>query len=162
MRREQFDSELAKIPVNRDHQKEHHHEKVRRDRLHPTSEQRGYDAFREEQRKIDKGIGELAAQVLERELGLELYMVIHLVRDDCVQRRFQVLNFGFRFDRWMSGYGWVWELSGRKLRKDASLGQLTEGMSFCAARIMRRKLDGSWVPLMLRKSQGREHASAAG
>lgn len=133
-------------------QLERHNSLVRQDSERPAREQLGYDAFRKEWAVIGDRIHGLASKVLERELGLERYMVVHLIRADGHESKFQVLTFGFRCDWGRSGRRWMWEFSGKKLRKDGTLGSTNGGMGFDVAWIERRKLDGFWEALSLRVS----------
>lgn len=91
----------------------------------------------------------LAADVLQRELGLERYMVLHVHRHGGFEAKFQVLQLSV-----MNNFGgndqWGWMLEGRSLNKNGKLGSKGRGVGFNIARIERRKLDGSWVRLKLR------------
>lgn len=138
-----------------------HHEAVRADAQNPRSEQKGYEAIRAVRRQLDAEVDRLSAQVLGRELGLERYMVIHLQRHDGYESRIQVLEFGVRWEReWGRNY-WMWDLEGRKPRKDGTLGSLPARASFDRAQISRRRLDGAWESLVRQGDQGARDASGA-
>lgn len=111
-------------------------------------------------RQIDRGnkreqassqLADLNAAVLEREIGLKKYMVIRVERDDGLTIQLQALSFSISYLR---GYidGW-WDVSGRNIRKDGTLGLRDEGLAFRNARISRRLLDGSWARLGLRRDK---------
>jgi len=111
-------------------------------------------------RQIDRGnkreqaLGQLAdlnAAVLEREIGLKKYMVIRVERDDGFTIQLQALSFSISY---FSGYiDGCWDVSGRNIRKDGTLGLRDEGLTLRNARISRRLLDGSWVKLGLRRDK---------
>jgi hypothetical protein len=90
----------------------------------------------------------LSAAVLKRELGLELYMVLHIQRYGGHEKKFQALDINL-----MEDYGparvWGWVVDGRALRKDGTIGSKGAGISFGLAKVYRRKLDGSWIRLGL-------------
>lgn len=110
------------------------------------------EANREKTNSIQAKIDTLAATVLARALGIERYMVLHLVRDDGYESRFQVLSMGILWGWTYDGVRWMWQFEGRRLRKDGTLGHLPGGMSLDAGLIERRCLDGAWVALTLRTS----------
>lgn len=97
---------------------------------------------------VRDGIDKLAAAVLRRELGLERFTVLAVLRDDNLEIRLQVLSFAFRDDTKFGGE-WFWELEGRSLRKNGSLGHKSTGIGFRCATLRRRHLDGSWKPIRL-------------
>ena len=94
-------------------------------------------------------LAELSEVVLGREIGLKKYMVIRVEREDGFTLQLQVLSFLISYFR---GYIGVWNVSGRNIRKDGTLGLRDEGLAFRNARISRRMLDGSWATLQLRKT----------
>jgi hypothetical protein len=108
----------------------------------PALGSKEYDRFREKLEMIHEALGRIAAAVLERETGLERYMVVDVWRSDSYQKRLQILSFGL-MDHFAQTE-WAWELSGRSLRKNGTLGKKGESTAFNVARIMRRKLDGTW------------------
>lgn len=138
-----------------------HHEEVRADAQKPRSEQKGYEAFRAVRKQLDAEVDRLSAQVLGRELGLERYMVIHLRRHDGYESRLQVLEFGVRWEREWGRNDWMWDLAGRKPRKDGTLGSLPSSVGFDRAQIIRRRLDGAWESLIRQGDQGARDASGA-
>lgn len=141
-------------------QLEKHHEARHLDETKPKVAQLEFEVWRVERNSIDVKIDLLAAAVLQRELGLEKYMVIHVFRSDGHEALFQALSFGFHFGWRSSGrLPWMWEIRGRKLRKDGTLGCLNDGMSFDTGWIKRRKLDGSWAQLTLSSTNGVKNAS---
>lgn len=89
-----------------------------------------------------------SAEVLKRELGLELYMVVHIQREGGHEAKFQALELDL-----MQCYGpgrvWAWRVEGRALRKDGTIGSKGARITFGLAKVYRRKLDGSWVRLGL-------------
>ena len=102
---------------------------------------RGSDRWIETQQRVEA----IAAGALSRRLGLELFMVLDVDRADGYRTMLQVLTIGLD-RRGSHGQMW-WSLRGRSLRKDQTLGTLPAGISFDAARILRRTLMGTWVPL---------------
>lgn len=141
-------------------QLEKHYEARRLDETKPKVAQLGFEVWRAERNSIDAKIDLLAEAVLKRELGLEKYMVVHVFRSGGHELLFQALSFGFNCGWRSSGRSlWMWELRGRKLRKDGTLGYLDDGMSFDTGWIKRRKLDGSWVPLTLSSIREVKNAS---
>ncbi|WP_342616567.1 hypothetical protein [Rhodoferax sp. GW822-FHT02A01] len=94
---------------------------------------------------LDAELELISERVLKREVGLERYMVIHIVRYGGTERRLQVLCFSV-IDRGI-GTRLTWELTGRSLRKNQTLGSRHEGLCINFAKIYRRTLDGSWVRL---------------
>lgn len=138
-----------------------HHERVRADAEKPKAEQKDYEAFSAVRMQLHADVDRLSAQVLGRELGLERYMVIRLQRHDGYESRLQVLEFGVRWEReWGRNY-WMWDLEGRKPRKDGTLGSLPAFASFDRAQISRRRLDGAWESLIRQGDQGAQDASGA-
>jgi hypothetical protein len=96
---------------------------------------------------VDAELGALATAVLARQLGVKKYMVIHARRDDGYEDRFQVLSVSVRLTDTYEGRRWMWNLEGRRLRKDGTLGESPGGMGIDAGSVHRRMLDGSWVEL---------------
>lgn len=94
---------------------------------------------------LDRRIEQLAAGALQRHIGIERYMVLDVERDDGYRTVLQVLNVDLH-TRWADG-PFTWSLSGRALRKNQTLGTIPESTSFDSARILRRTLSGTWVPL---------------
>jgi hypothetical protein len=92
---------------------------------------------------INRRLEALAEAVLLRELGLKKYMVIKLTAVDGGEQRFQAKRFTI-----CKGFGnrgeLVWELAGRGLLKNDSLGSKIVGTCFVAGKISRRKLNGKW------------------
>ena len=95
-------------------------------------------------------LAELSEVVLGREIGLKKYMVIRVERDDGFTLQLQVLSFSISYFR---GYMDGWDVIGRNLRKDETLGLRDEWLSFRSAHISRRLLDGSWTKLALRGAE---------
>lgn len=89
----------------------------------------------------------LSAQVLADSMGLHKYMVVNIKRDDGYETRLQMLECSVDNDRHWLGSPWVWELTGRSLRKDGSLGKNYDMISFLTAQVTRRRLDGTWEAL---------------
>lgn len=108
-----------------------------------------WEAFREKMDRIHEALGRIAESVLEREVGLQRYMVVDVQRSETYRRQLQILSFNLmdRFAR----TEWAWELSGRNVRKDGTLGKNSESMTFNVARILRRRLDGTWERLSPRE-----------
>lgn len=110
-------------------------------------------------RQIDRGnkreqasgqLADLNAAVLEREIGLKKYMVIRVERDNGFTLQLQALSFSISCFR---GYMDGWDVRGRNIRKDGTLGLRDERLVFRNARISRRLLDGSWARLELRRDK---------
>lgn len=97
-----------------------------------------------------KQLAELSEGVLGREIGLKKYMVIRVERDDGFTLQLQALSFSISYFR---GYMDGWDVIGRNLRKDETLGLRDEWLSFRNAHISRRLLDGSWAKLALRRTE---------
>lgn len=87
----------------------------------------------------------IASGALNRRLGIEPFMVLDVERAGGYRTLLQVLTIGLD-RRGSHGLMW-WSLHGRALRKDQTLGALPAAISFDAARILRRTLMGTWVPL---------------
>jgi hypothetical protein len=91
----------------------------------------------------------ISAAVLRRRLGLERYMVVRIARADGHRVTMQVLQLtltrGFGYSR----SELAWDLDGRSLRKNGTLGQLPARMTFTQAKIAVRTLSGEWRPLTL-------------
>lgn len=139
-----------------------HHEARQLDDLRPRAAQKGFEHFRAVGQAIYKKMDLLAAEVLQRELGLERYMVIHVIREGGYQIRMQILEFGFDDGRYGGRQSrWMWKLEGRKLRKDDTLGELRDGMCLGIGVILRRKLNGVWESLRWKSSCGAGNASAS-
>lgn len=85
----------------------------------------------------------LARDVLRRSCGLEIFMVLHVARDD----GFEVWIQAHEFD--LTSYGpfkeLAWQVTGAALRKDKSIGSKREYGTFRAGRVERRCLDGRWT-----------------
>lgn len=112
------------------------------DEVLPKPVRRGCDHFLELRKAVWVEMDLLAAEVWKREAGLERYSVIHVQRQN-MEFRIQVLEFSFTDDFGLNGQ-WAWNLQGRLLRKDGTLG-LTDGRAvFRIAHIRRRHLDGLW------------------
>lgn len=78
-----------------------------------------------------------------RSCGLEIYMVLHIVRDDGFELWIQAHEFDLRPMGAFNQLGW--QVIGVALRRDKSIGLRGEYGSFSAARIERRQLDGRWT-----------------
>lgn len=111
--------------------------------LTPT-QQRVLSAKRSE---VDEELERLSSAVLARQLGLKKYMVVHVRRDSGYEDKFQLLSTSVRFNGTYRGYRFMWDLEGRQLRKNGTLGHRPGGMSIDAGSIIRRRLDGTWVEL---------------
>lgn len=95
-------------------------------------------------------LAELSEAVLKRGIGLKKYMVIRVERDDGFTIKLQALSFSISYFR---GYMDCWDVSGRNIRKDGTLGRCDETAFLRSALISRRLLDGSWVKLALRRDK---------
>ena len=87
-------------------------------------------------------LAQLGGAVLFRHLGVERYMVLEVERDDGHRVRMQLIDVHIEGAEYE--WGWKWWLSGRALRKDATLGSLPEGICYSSARISCRLLTGEW------------------
>jgi hypothetical protein len=119
----------------------------------PNDLQLDYSHWQVKREVIDSEIDILAATVLERELALARYMVVHVRRSGGYEATLQALRFGFnrRFG-WQNA--WAWCLEGRSLRKNGTLGVRPDSLCFDHALINKRRIDGVWEPLSLRKNAG--------
>jgi hypothetical protein len=95
--------------------------------------------------ECNEQLNRLAAAVMQRECGIEKYMVLHLVRDDGYEVWLQVETVEL-----MNGFGSLanrlaWKLEGSALRKDKTIGYRRTGIGFTFARVDRRQLDGRWI-----------------
>lgn len=97
-------------------------------------------------------LAKLSEAVLERGIGLKKYMVIKVEREDGFTLQLQALSLSFSVSHY-TGYVDSWLISGRNIRKDGTLGQRDECLSFRSAHVLRRQLDGSWIALTLRKTK---------
>jgi hypothetical protein len=113
----------------------------------PARDRLGFERLRVEVRPIEEEIEALALDVLEREVGLEKFMVVKL-HDERGTFSLQVLSVGL--STWNPASP-LWQLSGRGIRKDGTLGATEESVGLDVARIERRKLDGTWELLIPRK-----------
>lgn len=95
-------------------------------------------------------LAKLSEAVLERGIGLKKYMVIRVERGDGLTFQLQALSFSISYFR---GYMDGWDVSGRNIRKDGTLGQRDELAFIRNALVSRRLLDGSWVKLALRRDK---------
>ncbi len=104
-----------------------------------------YERHRAKLQAVHRRLEELAEVALKREVGLERFMVVRVLRDDAYERGLQVLTLclrdGFR------GFRWAWELSGRVIRQNGTLGLKSETTFFDMGVVTRRKLDGTWERL---------------
>jgi hypothetical protein len=103
---------------------------------------KGHEHFARLRETVWSEMDALAADVWKREVGLERYSVIRVQRDDA-EFSLQVLKFSFR-DGLPWREHWMWELGGRALRKDGSLGLKDMGVVLRFANLYRRHLDGTW------------------
>jgi hypothetical protein len=111
----------------------------------PKPKQKGCQHFTKLSESVWSAMDTLAEEVWKREAGLERYSVIHVVRDD-MEFRLQVLRFSF-FDHFRMPGLWAWDLDGRALRKDDTLGLKDARAVFNFAQLQRRHLDGVWREL---------------
>jgi len=95
--------------------------------------------------KCQARIAVLSTMVLNRMASLRPFMVLHVVRDDGHSERMQALDFDLEGGTW--GEAWRWCISGRKLRRDNTLGRADAMICFRLARVARRRLDGQWESL---------------
>ncbi len=120
-------------------------ERSRLDEVLPKASQKDPMFFSKLRKPIWSDMDRLAANVWEREVGLERYSVVRVRRDD-LDYRMQVLSFSFADGRpWQER--WLWHLMGRALRKDGTLGSRNAHIGFRIADLERRHLDGVWRPL---------------
>lgn len=94
-------------------------------------------------------LDELSEVVLGREIGLKKFMVIRIERDDDLTIQLQALSISVSHTH---GYIYGWEIYGRNIRKDGTLGRRDEYAYFITASISHRLLDGNWTTLPLRKT----------
>lgn len=123
-----------------------------RERWRSTNSGKDLGPGKERALSIDISVAEgelesLVDGVLARQLGLKRYMVVHVQRDGGHEDRFQLLSASVHFGFTYQGHRWMWDLEGRRLRKDGSIGERPGGMAIDAGVITRRMLDGSWVEL---------------
>jgi hypothetical protein len=121
------------------------HEQSGLDEALPKPTRKGYEHFTKLRRAAWTEMDTLAAEVWEREVGLERYSVVRVQRED-VEYSLQVLSFSFR-DGLPWQEHWMWTLEGRVLRKDGTLGLKDIGVGLRFANLYRRHLDGSWHEL---------------
>jgi hypothetical protein len=124
----------------------------------PNPERKGYEHFAKLRELIWAEMDALAAEVWKREVGLERYSVVRVYREDA-EYSLQVLSFSFR-DGLPWQEQWMWELGGRALRKDGSLGFNNISVGLRVANLYRRHLDGVWRGLGM-LSEGGDNASFA-
>lgn len=118
----------------------------RSDEQLPKSERKGYAAFSQRRQPVWAEMDSLAADVWRREVGLERYSVVRIQREDA-EYELQVLSFSFR-DGLPWELRWMWELEGRVLRKDGTLGSKgATSIGFRHGNLYRRHLDGLWREL---------------
>lgn len=118
------------------------HEQSERDDAMLKSARKGYEHFARLRGMVWAEMDALAAEVWKREVGLERYSVVRVQREDA-EFSLQVLKFSFR-DGVPWREHWMWELDGRALRKDGSLGLKGMGVGLRFASLHRRHLDGTW------------------
>lgn len=95
------------------------------------------------QAKLDR----LAAVILKRELGLEKFAVVHVQINSQFEAKMQVLQIRVKESFFAPG-SLMWELRGRNLRKDGSLGRdYSQHVWFEDGRVSRRLLTGKWLHL---------------
>lgn len=111
----------------------------------PKPARKGYEYFTKLRKAIWTERDALAAEIWEREVGLERYSVVRVQRED-VEYSLQILSFSFR-DGLPWQEHWMWKLEGRALRKDGSPGLKDIGVGLRFANLYRRHLDGSWHEL---------------
>jgi hypothetical protein len=87
----------------------------------------------------------MSLAALNRACGLDLYMVTHIRRPGGYESKFQVLWVELMES--YAGYQLGWHLEGSALRKDEMIGSRRGGIGFRFAKIVRRKLDGTWHSL---------------
>lgn len=121
------------------------HTQSRFDDTLPKSEQQGYQHFTKLREPFWAEMEVLAENVWKREVGLERYSVIRVVRED-MEFRLQILRFSLVDNYAMRGL-WAWRLDGRALRKDGTLGVNDATAVFRLANLQRRHLDGVWREL---------------
>lgn len=114
------------------------------DWLHPTPEA---IKKRNKRSRLKLELATLAESVAGRELGIKRYMVVQVTQDDGDFCEMQVLSMSlYRCSQGNSVL--AWELSGRNIRKDGTLGLRNDEYAYPAdASILRRRLDGSWAKL---------------
>lgn len=111
----------------------------------PKSARKGYEHFAKLREAVWADMDVLAAEVWKREAGLERYSVVRVQREDA-EFSLQVLSFSFHDGLPWREY-WMWELGGRALRKDGSLGLKGTSVGLRFANLHRRHLDGIWREL---------------
>lgn len=95
------------------------------------------------QAKLDS----LAAVILKRELGLEKFAVVHVEVTSQFKVKMQVLQIRVT-ESFVAPGSLMWELRGRNLRKDGSLGRdYSHHVWFEDGRVSRRLLTGKWLHL---------------
>jgi hypothetical protein len=105
---------------------------------------------------VSERLSELAAAVLQRELSVEEFMVIHVEQENGYESKFLVREVSLA---WGTSHKMEWLLKGSALRKDESSGNQRDGARFTSARIGRRLLQDRWVGLLPRIQRGERHAS---
>lgn len=121
------------------------HEQSDLDEASPKPARKGYEHFSKLREAVWAEMDTLAAEVWKREVGLERYSVVRVQRENA-EYSLQVLSFAFWHDPVWREH-WMWELKGRALRKDGSLGlkDIDVGLRFVG--LHRRHLDGTWHEL---------------
>jgi hypothetical protein len=123
-----------------------HHQRWRDDDLLPAAQRLPREKWLADNKQIRARMDVLASAVLQRSVGLERYMVVYVRRDDGFEAKFQVLSLGLEtYSRSLRRL--TWNLGGRALRKDGTLGVTPSSICFTHAAIVRRRLDGSWDQL---------------
>lgn len=85
---------------------------------------------------------ELSMDMLKRYLGVGKYSVLRVRRLDGLETLLQVLTAEVEFNDW--NRRWMWCVSGRRLRKNGTLGLADAYTYFNIADVRRRRLDGTW------------------
>ena len=110
------------------------------------------DIFELNRQKTFKSLESLCSAVLEREIGIQRYMVIRATRSDGYQKTLQVMSFSLIEDFGLRRC-LAWAIFGRSLRKDGTIGVRHDCFMFDDINVERRVLDGTWIQLTKRSAQ---------
>lgn len=125
-----------------------YHKKSVANDLLPRKTRISFDDMSDGRASLGGKLEAIASVALKREVGLEKYMVVRVDRDGIEATQLQVLTFGII--RHYAGFQWAWQLDGRNVRADGTLGRTRKHAGFREAKIERRRLDGTWERLLPR------------